>query len=55
MNSMAEIMSHGYMLTPATILKLQVPCFIYPFTAALNKKHGKETYSKFKNHCSGTY
>jgi len=54
MNSMAE-MSQGYMPTPATILKLQVPCFIYPFTAALNEKHGKETYSKFKNHCHVKY
>jgi hypothetical protein len=44
MNSMAEITSHGYMPTPTTILKLQVLCFIYPFTVAVNKKHGRETF-----------
>jgi hypothetical protein len=33
----AEIMLHGYMPTPATMLKLRVPCFNYVFTVVVKE------------------
>lgn len=38
----AEIMLHGYMPTPATTLKLQVPRFYYVCTVIVKEKHRQE-------------
>lgn len=38
----SEITSHGCMPTPATMLKLWVPCFNYAFIVVIIEKHGQE-------------